>query len=97
MLFNDEMWPPLERGTNLLADTGRQELRAGVIYAVKRKGEVLVRRARSGPEGWQFVAGKDSLPAVAADGVEVIGQIVWAAKLLGLGIDAADALKSMSQ
>ena len=93
--FNDDMWPPLERGCNLLADRRRQELRPGLIYAIKYGGEVLVRRAQHGRGGWSFVASKESLPPVAAAHAEIVGQIVWSAKLHGLGIDAADAYKMM--
>lgn len=96
MLFNDSMQPPIERGSNLLVDTGRRALKPGAVYAIECDGEVLIRHARAGPEAWSFVASKETLPPVAEADAEVVGQIVWAAKLIGLGIDAADALKAMS-
>ena len=94
-LPNDDMWPPLERGCNLLVDRTRQELKPGLIYAIEYRGEVLVRCAQHGRGGWSFVASKESLLPVAADAVDIVGQIVWSAKLHGLGIDAADAYKMM--
>ena len=96
MLFNDAMWPDLPRGCNLLVDKARRSPQPGVIYAIEHDDELLIRRAEPGPEGWRFVANKESLPPVVASDVEIIGQVVWAARLVGLGIDAADALKGMS-
>ncbi len=95
MLFDDSMEPALARGSNLLVDTGRAEPVDGLVYAIETDGKLLVRRARAGEEGSSFVAGADSLPPVAGASATVVGQVVWAARLLGLGIDAADALKQI--
>ena len=95
MMFDRSMEPVLARGSNLLVDTGRAEPVDGLVYAIESDGGLLVRRARAGEDGWSFVAGTDSLPPIAGASATVVGQVVWAARLLGLGIDAADALKQM--
>lgn len=96
MLFDDSMWPPLARGSNLLVDTGRRELEDGEIFAIEADGRLLIRRAQLQAEEWSFVSSKASTAPIPLSDAVVVGKVVWVARLIGLGIDAADALKGMS-
>lgn len=83
------MNPTLPAGSICLIDQRRRELRNGDVFAFRHEGELLIRRVRRrqsrwAEAQWELTADAgDQKPIWWGDNVEVIGAVIWTARMVG--------------
>jgi phage repressor protein C with HTH and peptisase S24 domain len=84
MVVGDSMIPTLKNGDLALVDRGDPRFRDNAIYAIEVGGDLIVKRVQRRVDGRVVILSDnpvykpDELSPEAAEGVNVIGRLVWA-------------------
>ena len=80
---DDDMAPVLVNGSVGLVDKQRRLLSSGYVYAIRRNGALIVRRALLTGDGWVAAAERPEFPPIPWTGeIETVGLVVWTARML---------------
>lgn len=86
---DSSMYPTLPGGSICLVDQRKRELLNGGVYAFKHEGELLIRRVHSRQSRWSEVQWEltadagDQKPIWWSGEIEVIGAVIWMARMIG--------------
>jgi phage repressor protein C with HTH and peptisase S24 domain len=79
---SDSMAPTIEAGDLMLVDLREPRFRHDAVYALRAGGELSIKRIQRRPDGKLIIRNDNAAyepTAVAADSLNIVGQVIWIA------------------
>ena len=79
----DSMEPTIADGDQIVVDERDTRVTASpAVFVLRVEGALLVKRVSQGAEGLRVASDNPAYPAFVAEGAEIIGRVVWLARVL---------------